>query len=111
MEPPLKASGTQCLKLKCDELRSFFAFNFNLRRYSLGFQRVTVPRGSPVYTQGEDSDSVYLVHKGQGLRPTRFNLEIRSTRPIEFGRFLTSRIGSWVILPMRHGALRVQGCI
>ena len=41
------------------------------------------------------------------LRPTRFNLEIRSTRLLIFGRFRTSRIGFWVILPISHGTLRV----
>jgi hypothetical protein len=33
IKPTLKAPGTEHLKLKCDELLSGFAFNFNLRRY------------------------------------------------------------------------------
>jgi hypothetical protein len=32
MNPALKAPGSERLKLKCDDLRSFFAFNINLRR-------------------------------------------------------------------------------
>lgn len=36
-----------------------------LRKLSLCFQRVMIPRGSPVYTQGEESDSVYVIHTGQ----------------------------------------------
>ena len=35
IKPMLKAPGTKCLNLKCDKLLSSFAFNFNLRRYSL----------------------------------------------------------------------------
>jgi len=34
MNPTLKAPGSERLKLKCDDLLSNFAFNFNLRRYS-----------------------------------------------------------------------------
>jgi hypothetical protein len=34
IKPTLKASGTKRLKLKCEELLSDTAFNFNLRRYS-----------------------------------------------------------------------------
>jgi len=33
IKPTLKARGAEPLKLKCDELLSNFAFNFNLRRY------------------------------------------------------------------------------
>ena len=33
IEPALKAPGSKRLKLKCDHLRSSFAFKFNLRRY------------------------------------------------------------------------------
>ena len=33
--PPLKAPGTKRLKLTCEEPLSNFAFNINLRRYSL----------------------------------------------------------------------------
>ena len=36
MKPMLKAPGAKRLKLKYDEPPSNFAFNFNLRRYSLG---------------------------------------------------------------------------
>jgi hypothetical protein len=39
------------------------------------------------------------------VRPT----EIRSTRPLDLGRFRVSRIGFWVILPTRRGILWVQG--
>jgi hypothetical protein len=35
MKPTLKAPGTKRLKLKCDEPLSNFAFNFNLRRYTM----------------------------------------------------------------------------
>jgi len=35
IRPTLKAPGTKRLTLKCDESLSNFAFNFNLRRYSL----------------------------------------------------------------------------
>ena len=35
IKPTLKALGTHLLTLKCDEALSTFAFNFNLRRYSL----------------------------------------------------------------------------
>jgi hypothetical protein len=44
----LKAPGTKYtkrLKLKCDELLSNVAFNFNLRRYTLERRRPRVPRG------------------------------------------------------------------
>jgi len=34
IKPKSKLPGTKCLKLKCDEPLSCFAFNFNLRRYS-----------------------------------------------------------------------------
>ena len=33
MKPTLKVPESKRLKLKCDKLRSSFAFNFNLRRY------------------------------------------------------------------------------
>jgi hypothetical protein len=36
IKPRLKAPGHTRLKLKCDELLSNFAFNFNLRRYNEG---------------------------------------------------------------------------
>ena len=36
IKPALKASGTQRLKLRCDEPHSTFDFNFNLRRYTSG---------------------------------------------------------------------------
>ena len=36
MKPMSKPPGTKRLKLKCDELLSSFAFNFNLRRYNTG---------------------------------------------------------------------------
>jgi len=32
-KPTLKAPGSERLKLKCDDLLSNFAFDFNLRRY------------------------------------------------------------------------------
>jgi hypothetical protein len=35
IKPTLKAPGTNRLKLKSDEALSSFAFNFNLRRYSV----------------------------------------------------------------------------
>ena len=35
MKPMLKAPGTKRLKLTYDELLSSFAFNFNLRRYTM----------------------------------------------------------------------------
>jgi hypothetical protein len=35
IEPTLKPPGTKRLKPKCDQLLSTFAFNFNLRRYTL----------------------------------------------------------------------------
>ena len=38
IKPALKAPGTKRLKLKYDELPSSFAFNFNLRRYSVGLE-------------------------------------------------------------------------
>jgi hypothetical protein len=34
MKSKLKPSGTERLKLKCDDPLSTFAFSFNLRRYS-----------------------------------------------------------------------------
>jgi hypothetical protein len=36
MKLKLKAPGIERFKLKYDNLLSFFAFNFNLRRYTLG---------------------------------------------------------------------------
>jgi len=36
IKPTLKPSVAICLKLKCDTLLSTFAFNFNLRRYTMG---------------------------------------------------------------------------
>ena len=35
IKPTLKSSGTKRLILECDEPLSNFAFNFNLRRYTL----------------------------------------------------------------------------
>jgi hypothetical protein len=35
IKPVLKAPGTKCLKLKCDEPLSSFDFNFNLRHYTV----------------------------------------------------------------------------
>ena len=35
MKSVLKAPGTKLLRLKCDELLSSFAFNFNMRRYNV----------------------------------------------------------------------------
>jgi len=35
IKPTLKAPGSERLKLKCDELLSTSAFNFNLRRYTM----------------------------------------------------------------------------
>ena len=35
MKSKLKPPGTECLKLKYDNLLSSFAFKFNLRRYTL----------------------------------------------------------------------------
>jgi hypothetical protein len=40
MKPTLKAPGTKRLKLKHDEPLSNVAFNFNLRRYSVGVRAV-----------------------------------------------------------------------
>ena len=37
MKSKLKATGIQRLKLKYDNLPSSFAFNFNWRRYMMGF--------------------------------------------------------------------------
>jgi hypothetical protein len=37
MKPMLKPPGTERLKLDFDELLSSFAFQFNLRRYNLGW--------------------------------------------------------------------------
>jgi hypothetical protein len=34
IKPKLKPPGTKHLRLKCDEVLSSFAFNFNLRRYT-----------------------------------------------------------------------------
>ena len=36
MKSMLKTPVTKCLKLKCNNLLSNFAFNFNLRRYNVG---------------------------------------------------------------------------
>ena len=36
IKPVLKAPGTKRLKLKCGQLLSNFAFNFNLHRYNEG---------------------------------------------------------------------------
>jgi len=59
----------EALQEKLDFLRKVPALrgmdNYALRNLSLGFHRLKVLRGSPVYTQGQDSDSVYLIHKGQ----------------------------------------------
>ena len=35
IKPTLKAPGSNCLKLKCDEPLSNFAFKFNLRRHTM----------------------------------------------------------------------------
>ena len=35
IKPTLKAPGTECLKLECDEPPSNFAFKINLRRYTV----------------------------------------------------------------------------
>jgi len=39
IKPTLKARGTKRLKLRYDELLSSFAFNLNLRRYDMAFQK------------------------------------------------------------------------
>ena len=36
INPTSKAPGTKHMKLKCDDLLSNLAFNFNLRRYNEG---------------------------------------------------------------------------
>jgi hypothetical protein len=43
MKPKLKAPGTWRLKRNNDKLLSSFAFNFNLRRYTMAY--VTAPAG------------------------------------------------------------------
>ena len=45
IKPQLKAPGTKRLKLKYDELLSSFAFNFNLRRYTMNDSRAKEARG------------------------------------------------------------------
>jgi hypothetical protein len=54
IKPTLKAPGTKRSKLQYDELLSSFAFNFNLRRYSLvGLEGPTLsvpPRTLPANT-------------------------------------------------------------
>ena len=45
IKPTLKAPGTKRLKLKYDKLLSSFAFNFNLRHYTLGQTRLNVFAG------------------------------------------------------------------
>jgi aspartyl-tRNA synthetase len=39
IKPMLKAPGSERLKLKCDDMLSNFAFNFNLRRFISGIRR------------------------------------------------------------------------
>jgi len=43
----LKAPGTKRLKLEHDARLSFFAFNFNLRRYTLGLPAAPPHNPSP----------------------------------------------------------------
>ena len=35
LKPSLKGPGSERLKLQCDDLLAFFAFTFNLRRYTV----------------------------------------------------------------------------
>jgi hypothetical protein len=47
IKPPLKAPGTERLKVKCDELLPIVAFNLNLRCY------IKVPRKGSIYSVNE----------------------------------------------------------
>jgi len=52
LKPTLKEPGSKRLKLKCDELLSSFAFNFNLRRYNLVVAHVVLLRAGVVPIEG-----------------------------------------------------------
>jgi len=56
MEPMLKASEIKRLKLADDKLLSSFASNFNLRRYTGGFQIFVKTLTGMTYTFEVDTD-------------------------------------------------------
>ena len=58
VEPRLKSAWFKRLKLKCERMVSSFAFNFNLRRYTLGsVHRVRKEHGQAVewYMKGAEA--------------------------------------------------------
>jgi len=103
VRPMLKAPGSVHLTLRYDGPVSNFAYNFILRRYSMVVRRGGVRLDSVGRRTGGSAAP------GRRVRPTRFNLEIRSTGLLNFGRLRTSRIDFWVILPIRCSLVWVQG--
>ena len=58
IKPTLRAPGIKRLKLKCDKLRSTFAFKFNLRRYTKAAAQVAHEGGGG----GANRQGLTLVH-------------------------------------------------
>jgi hypothetical protein len=76
IKPKLKPPGTKHLKRKCDKLLSNFAFNFNLRRYTMG-----LPVGRHIAATNANG----AVH-GRGLHSSTCQLNVSTfgvTRGIE----------------------------
>jgi len=69
IKPTLKAPGTKRLKVKCDESLSNFAFNFNLRRYSVFLY---LDRTHVATVSGTRS----LWDMGRGLHSSTFQLNL-----------------------------------
>ena len=60
IKPALKALGSERLKLKCDDLRSNFAFKFDLRRYIVEAEVEVVDTAPPIiYLAGPE----HVVHE------------------------------------------------
>jgi len=74
IKPVLKASGTKRLDLRYDDLRTSFAFNFNLRRYTKLEQRVSM------LTAGLQKRSVDLSSKLGDLCGQLATSEVRRCR-------------------------------
>jgi hypothetical protein len=82
IKPTLKAPGTNLVTLNHDEPLSTFAFDFNLRRYSMGpgveqdaaYAAAPSP-ASPTPTRAM-TDSAVTVNVGRGLHSSTFRLNV-----------------------------------
>jgi hypothetical protein len=69
IKPSLKAPATKPLKLKCDQLLSSFAFNFNLRRYNTNTLSTIATTGVSGWGKYCDATAV-----GTTVRPKTYTL-------------------------------------